>query len=70
MIKLMSKTRKRNPWESDEGFKWQHFSLLYIALGDDVSESGNWAGKWLQGLGKVVRTPDVQKVCSVMNQII
>lgn len=49
MIKLMSKTRKRNPWESDEGFKWQHFSLLYIALGDDVSESGNWAGSSVSG---------------------
>lgn len=41
MIKLTSKTRKRNLWEIDEGFKWQHLSLLCIALGDDVSESGS-----------------------------
>lgn len=49
MIKLMSKTRKRNPWENDEGLKWQHLSLLCVALGDDVSESGSWAGSSVGG---------------------
>lgn len=52
--------------------KWQHLSLLCIALGDDVSESGSpGCGSSVSGcreLGKVKGgTLDVQKVCSVMN---